>query len=30
MNNDNWKELQEYLPLFFELNLDMSFYLLLK
>lgn len=25
MNKDNWKELQEYLPLFFELNLDMSF-----
>lgn len=25
MNKDNWKELQEYLPLFSELNLDMAF-----
>lgn len=25
MNKDNWNELQEYLPLFSELNLDMAF-----
>ena len=25
MNNENWVALQEYLPLFSELNLDMSF-----
>ena len=25
MNKENWADLQEYLPLFSELNLDMSF-----